>query len=190
MYHSHLRIRTYKRCYITSIDSNEPYRVIFKKNNVILGVHKILNYQENILSHVSKNDTVKVHYTGKTDDGVIFDSSRDREPLQFTMGQGQLIPGFENAVEGLKTGESTTVRIPADEAYGEVREEMIVDISRAQIPPDINPEVGMVLQMQQPNGMPLNVTVKNVSEESVTLDANHPLAGQALTFDIEIVEIV
>ena len=164
--------------------------MIFSNISFILGFNQILNYQENILSQVNKNDTVKVHYTGKTDDGVVFDSSREREPLQFTMGQGQLIPGFENAVEGLKVGESTTVRIPADEAYGEVREDMIVDISRAQIPPDIDPEVGMVLQMQQPNGMPLNVTVKNVSDESVTLDANHPLAGQALTFDIEIVEIV
>lgn len=142
------------------------------------------------MSQVKNTDTVKVHYTGKTDDGVVFDSSRDREPLEFTMGQGQLIPGFEKAVEGLLVGESTSVRIPSDEAYGEVREDMIVDISRAQIPPDIQPEVGMVLQMQQPNGMPLNVTVKEVTDETVKLDANHPLAGQALTFDIELVEIV
>jgi peptidylprolyl isomerase len=106
------------------------------------------------------------------------------------MGQGQLIPGFEKAVEGMKVGDATTVRIPADEAYGEKREDMVVDISRQQIPPDISPEIGMVLQMQQPNGMPLNVTVTNVSDDSVTLDANHPLAGQALTFEIELVEIV
>ena len=142
------------------------------------------------MSQVTKTDTVRVHYTGTTDDGVVFDSSREREPLEFTMGQGQLIPGFENAVEGLKVGESTKVRIPSEEAYGEVREDMVVDINRSQIPPDITPEIGMVLQMQQPNGAPLNVTIREVSEESVKLDANHPLAGQALTFDIELMEIV
>ena len=142
------------------------------------------------MSQVTKTNTVRVHYTGTTDDGVVFDSSREREPLEFTMGQGQLIPGFENAVEGMKVGESTKVRIPSDEAYGEVREDMIVDINRSQIPPDISPEVGMVLQMQQPNGSPLNVTIREVTDDSVKLDANHPLAGQALTFDIELVEIV
>jgi peptidylprolyl isomerase len=151
----------------------------------------ILNLKQDIiLSTVNKTDTVKVHYTGKTDDGVVFDSSREREPLQFTMGQGQLIPGFENAVEGMKTGETTTVRIPSEEAYGEVKPEMMVDIERKQIPPDIKPELGMVLQMQQPNGQPMNVTVKGVTDTHVTLDANHPLAGEALTFDIELVEIL
>jgi peptidylprolyl isomerase len=141
------------------------------------------------LSQATKTDTVKVHYTGTTDDGVVFDSSREREPLEFTMGQGQLIPGFENAVEGMKVGDSAKVRIPSEEAYGEVRDDMVVDINRSQIPPDINPEVGMVLQMQQPDGSPLNVTIREVNDDSVKLDANHPLAGQALTFDIELVEI-
>ncbi len=142
------------------------------------------------MSQATKTDTVKVHYTGTTDDGVVFDSSREREPLEFTMGQGQLIPGFENAVEGMKVGDSAKVRIPSEEAYGEVRDDMVVDINRSQIPPDINPEVGMVLQMQQPDGSPLNVTIREVNDDSVKLDANHPLAGQALTFDIELVEIV
>ncbi len=141
------------------------------------------------MSQATKTDTVKVHYTGTTDDGVVFDSSREREPLEFTMGQGQLIPGFENAVEGMKVGDSAKVRIPSEEAYGEVRDDMVVDINRSQIPPDINPEVGMVLQMQQPDGSPLNVTIREVNDDSVKLDANHPLAGQALTFDIELVEI-
>jgi peptidylprolyl isomerase len=151
----------------------------------------ILNQKRDIiLSTVNKSDTVKVHYTGKTDDGVVFDSSREREPLQFTMGQGQLIPGFENAVEGMKVGDSTTVKIPMEEAYGDVRPEMMVDIERKQIPPDINPEIGMVLQMQQPDGQPMNVTIKGVTDTHVTLDANHPLAGEALTFDIELVEIL
>ena len=143
------------------------------------------------MSQVKQDDTVKVHYTGKLTDGQVFDSSVERgEPLEFTLGQGQLIPGFENAVEGMKVGDSTKVRIPSDEAYGEVREDMVVDINRSQIPPDINPEVGMVLQMQQPNGSPLNVTIREVTDDSVKLDANHPLAGQALTFDIELLEIV
>ena len=142
------------------------------------------------MSQATKTDTVKVHYTGTTDDGVVFDSSREREPLEFTMGQGQLIPGFENAVEGMKVGDSAKVRIPSEEAYGEVRDDMVVDINRSQIPPDINPEVGMVLQMQQPDGSPLNVTIREVNDDSVKLDANHHLAGQALTFDIELVEIV
>lgn len=142
------------------------------------------------MSKVTNTDTVKVHYTGKTDDGTVFDSSVERKPLQFTMGQGQLIPGFEKAVEGLAVGESTNVRIPADEAYGDVRPDMVVDIEKNQIPPDINPELGMQLQIQQPNGQPLGVTVKAITETHVTLDANHPLAGEALTFDIELVEIV
>lgn len=141
------------------------------------------------MSTVKSTDTVRVHYTGTTDDGVTFDSSREREPLEFTMGQGQLIPGFEKAVEGMTVGDSTTVRIPADEAYGEVREEMVVDVERSKFPEDITPEVGLQLQIQQPNGQPMPVVVKAVNETHVTLDANHPLAGQALNFDIELVEI-
>lgn len=144
-----------------------------------------------ILSTVKENDTVRVHYTGTTDDGATFDSSRDRnEPLEFTMGMGQLIPGFEKAVAGMKVGDSTKIRIPAEEAYGEAREEMIVEVERSKFPSDITPEVGMQLQVQQPNGQPMPVAVKAVTETHVTLDANHPLAGQALNFDIELVEIV
>lgn len=142
------------------------------------------------MSIVTNTDTVRVHYTGTLNDGTIFDSSRQREPLEFTMGQGQLIPGFEKAVEGMQVGDSATVTIPADEAYGDVREDMVVEVARTQFPPDIEPEVGMQLQVQQPNGMPMGVTVREVSELTVTLDANHPLAGQTLTFDIELVEIL
>jgi peptidylprolyl isomerase len=141
------------------------------------------------LSTIKATDTVKVHYTGTLDDGNTFDSSRGREPLEFTMGQGQLIPGFEKAIEGLKVGDNTQVRIPADQAYGEAREDMVVDVEKERFPADITPEIGMQLQLNQPNGQPMPVTVKAVSETHVTLDANHPLAGQALNFDIEIVEI-
>ena len=141
------------------------------------------------MSTVKATDTVKVHYTGTLDDGNTFDSSRGREPLEFTMGQGQLIPGFEKAVEGLKVGDSTQVRIPADQAYGDVREDMIVEIEKDRFPEDIAPEIGMQLQINQPNGQPMPVTVRAVGDTHVTLDANHPLAGQALKFDIEIMEI-
>jgi peptidylprolyl isomerase len=141
------------------------------------------------LSTVKANDTVKVHYTGTLDDGNTFDSSRGREPLEFTLGQGQLIAGFEKAVEGLKVGDSTQVRIPADQAYGDVREDMIVEVEKARFPDDITPEIGMQLQINQPNGQPMPVLVKEVGETHIKLDANHPLAGQALNFDIEIMEI-
>lgn len=142
------------------------------------------------MSTVKNTDTVRVHYTGTTDDGVTFDSSRERdEPLEFTMGQGQLIPGFEKAVEGMSVGDTAKVNIPAEEAYGPVREDMIVEVERSRFPEDISPEIGQQLQIQQPNGQPMPVVVKEVNETQVTLDANHPLAGQALTFDIELVEI-
>ncbi|MCH8496550.1 MAG: peptidylprolyl isomerase [Balneolales bacterium] len=142
------------------------------------------------MSTVKNTDTVRVHYTGTTDDGVTFDSSRERdEPLEFTMGQGQLIPGFEKAVEGMSVGDTAKVNIPAEEAYGPVREDMVVEVERARFPEDITPEIGQQLQIQQPNGQPMPVVVKAVNDTQVTLDANHPLAGQALTFDIELVEI-
>ena len=134
-------------------------------------------------------DTVKVHYTGKLEDGTVFDTSIERDPLQFTIGEGQLIPGFEQAVVGMSPGESKTVEIPADEAYGPYREEMVLVVDRDQLPPDLQPEVGQQLQMRQEDGQIILVTVIDVSESSVTLDANHPLAGQDLTFDIQLVEI-
>ncbi len=133
-------------------------------------------------------DTVKVHYTGKLEDGTVFDSSIEREPLQFTIGEGQLIPGFEQAVVGMSPGESKTVEIPADEAYP-YREEMVLVVDRDQLPEDLQPEVGQQLQMRQPDGQTILVKVIDVSELSVTLDANHPLAGKDLTFDIQLVEI-
>lgn len=136
-----------------------------------------------------QGDTVKVHYTGKLGDGTIFDSSLDRAPLQFTIGAGDIIPGFETAVLGMNPGESKTQVIPTDQAYGPHLEEMVVTIDRQQIPPEIQPEVGQQLQIQQPDGQVLPVVITDVSMASVTLDANHPLAGEDLTFDIQLVEI-
>lgn len=129
-------------------------------------------------------DTVKVHYTGKLADGTVFDSSVGSEPYEFTLGQGQTISGFEQAVIGMKVGETKTVTIPVDEAYGPRRDDLIVESGRDRLSPDINPEVGMQLTSGQGT-----VTIIEVSETTVKIDANHPLAGQDLTFDIELVEI-
>jgi FKBP-type peptidyl-prolyl cis-trans isomerase 2 len=134
-------------------------------------------------------DTVKIHYTGRLEDGTVFDSSSDREPLEFTINQGQVIPGFEEAVLGMTPGESKTEKIPMDQAYGPHREEMVLEVSREQIPPDLNPEVGQQLQIQQANGQSVPVFVTDVTDAQITLDANHPLAGEDLTFDIQLVEI-
>lgn len=135
-------------------------------------------------------DTVKIHYTGKLDDGTVFDSSINRDPLEFTLDQGQVIPGFEQAVVGMSPGESKTQKIPVDQAYGPYREDMVIQVSKEMLPPDLQPEVGQQLQVQQPTGQAIPVIVTDVSNGQVTLDANHPLAGENLTFDIELVEIV
>lgn len=141
------------------------------------------------MSKVKEGDTVKVHYTGTLKNGEIFDSSVEKEPLEFTLGQGQLIPGFEKAVTGLEIGESTTVNIPSDEAYGEEREDLIISVPKDQLPADIAPEIGMQLQVNQQNGQPVPVRIVDISDENLTLDANHPLAGEDLTFEIKLVEV-
>src|SRR5690625_6759122 len=144
---------------------------------------------KNILSKVKKGDTVKVHYTGTLKNGEIFDSSQNKEPLEFTMGQGQLIPGFEKAVENLEVGESTTVNIPSEEAYGKLRDELISSVPKNQLPADITPELGMQLQVNQENGQPVPVRIVEITDENLTLDANHPLAGEDLTFEIKLIEV-
>ncbi|MFQ6007409.1 MAG: peptidylprolyl isomerase [Candidatus Zixiibacteriota bacterium] len=134
-------------------------------------------------------DTVKVHYTGKLEDGSVFDSSRDREPFELTIGSGMTIPGFENGIVGMAVGDTITITIPPEEAYGPRREDLVSTISRDQIPPNITPEVGQQLQMQHPSGNIINVTITDVMPDSVTFDANHPLAGKTLIFEIELMEI-
>ncbi|HEX7243101.1 MAG TPA: peptidylprolyl isomerase [Longimicrobiaceae bacterium] len=141
------------------------------------------------MAQARSGDTVRVHYTGRLDDGSTFDSSQGREPLEFTLGEGQVIPGFEDGVEGMSPGEEKTVTIPADQAYGARRDEMMLVVDRAQFPDHIRPEVGQQLQMSQ-DGQVAVVTIVDVDDESVTLDANHPLAGEDLTFDLRLVEIV
>ncbi|MFD2532395.1 FKBP-type peptidyl-prolyl cis-trans isomerase [Gracilimonas halophila] len=142
------------------------------------------------MSKVKDGDTVKVHYTGKLEDGSVFDSSVERDPLEITLGEGKLIPGFEKAVVGLEVGDKTTASIESADAYGERREDLELSIERNQLPEDIEPQVGMQLQLNQPNGQPVPVQITKVEEENIMIDANHPLAGKDLTFDIELVDIV
>ena len=135
-------------------------------------------------------DSVKIHYTGTLEDGTTFDSSAGRDPLEFTLGGGQVIVGFDEAVTGMEPGEKKNVTIPADKAYGQRNEEMVITAPRDQVPPEINPEVGQQLQMAGPDKQMLVVQVAEVTDEHIILDANPPLAGKDLIFDIELVSIV
>lgn len=141
------------------------------------------------MSQAKNGDKVAVHYTGKLSDGTIFDSSSGREPLSFTLGSGQVIPGFEEAALGMQAGESKTVTIPEEKAYGSYDAEKIINFPADRIPQDVQPEVGMQLQLQGQDGQPIIVRVTEITEEHVKLDANPPLAGKDLTFDIELVTI-
>ena len=136
------------------------------------------------------SDTVRVHYTGRLEDGTVFDSSLQREPLEFTLGEGQVIPGFETGVMGMAPGESKTIEIDAENAYGPYRDDMLLAVDRGQFPENIEPAVGQRLQIRQPDGETMLVTVSEVGDSQVTLDANHPLAGKSLIFDVQLVEIV
>ncbi len=138
---------------------------------------------------VKENDQVSVHYTGTLDNGEVFDSSKGREPLAFVVGAGQMIAGFDEAVEGMKLNEVKKVRMEASQAYGEVNEDMIQKIDRKQLPEELKPAVGQQLVSQSPDGHEMVVTVTASDEDSITIDANHPLAGKALTFEIELVSI-
>ena len=140
-------------------------------------------------AQAKNGDTVQVKYTGKLADGTVFDSSVGREPLEFTLGEGQVIPGFEKAVFGMKVGEKKTVTIPADEAYGPHFDDMVVEVPREKLPEDITPEVGQQLGVKRTDGGTSIVTIISVSDNAVTIDANHPLAGKDLTFEIELVKI-
>lgn len=140
------------------------------------------------MTQAKSGDTVKVHYTGTLDDGTEFDSSAGREPLEVTLGTGQVIPGFEQALEGMAVGDKKTVHIPVEDAYGEAHAELVQEIPRDQIPAEIELEMGLQLQAEGPNG-PFVVVVTDLAEETVTLDGNHPLAGKALNFDLELTEI-
>lgn len=146
-------------------------------------------FENNIMSLVKQNDTVKVHYTGKLKDGQIFDTSEGKEPIEFTLGQGQLIPGFEKGLLDMKVNEKKTITIPKEEAYGEPREELVQEVAKDQLPEEIKPEVGMGLVSKTPDGREMNLVVAEIKEETIVVDGNHPLAGKDLVFDLEVVEI-
>ena len=142
------------------------------------------------MAQAKSGDSVKIHYTGKLDDGSVFDSSQDKDPLQFTLGSSQVIPGFEQAVDGMKVGDFKTVNIPADQAYGPHSEEMVQKVERDRFPENSQPQVGQQFQVGTDDGGTNILTIINVAEDSITLDGNHPLAGKDLTFDIQLVEIL
>ncbi|MGY8942510.1 MAG: FKBP-type peptidyl-prolyl cis-trans isomerase [Flavobacteriales bacterium] len=139
---------------------------------------------------VTVNSTVKVHYTGKLADGEVFDTSDGKEPIEFTLGQGQLIPGFEKGLIDMKLNEKKTINMTKDDAYGEVNETLIQEVKKTDLPQDMEPKVGMGLVSKSPDGQEINLMVVEVKEETIVIDGNHPLAGRDLIFDLEVVEII
>ena len=142
------------------------------------------------MTQAQTGQTVRVHYTGKFDDGSVFDSSQGRDPLEFPLGAGQVIPGFEDAIVGMSIGDKKTVNIPCDNAYGPHHPEMIDEVERSAIPAEIDLQVGGQLQAMGPDNQPVLLTIVALSDSHATMDANHPLAGKDLTFELELVEIV
>jgi FKBP-type peptidyl-prolyl cis-trans isomerase 2 len=141
------------------------------------------------MSAAKSGDTVKVHYTGTLNDGSEFDSSRERDPLEFTIDSGQVIAGFNEAVTGMSVGDSKSVTIPANQAYGEHNPEMVQEVPRSAIPSDIDLHQGMILSARNPEGRNLNFKVVEFNDEKVTVDGNHPLAGEDLNFELKLMEI-
>lgn len=141
------------------------------------------------MGKAKEGDTVKVHYTGKLANGEVFDSSEGRQPLEFTIGNGSLIPGFEKGVVGMDVGDTKTIEISPEEGYGERRDELVVEVNKNDFPDTVTPALGQRLQIRQQGSDPIVVTITELKEETVTLDANHPLAGYTLFFDVELVSV-
>ncbi len=141
------------------------------------------------MAQAKRGDSVKINFTGKLENGSVFANTADSEPLEFKLGEGRIIPGIENAVEGMNVGESKSVKVPPAQAYGQRREELVEKVGRDKFPKDIEPKVGQKFEIPQQQGQPMVVRVVDVSEQTVTLDGNHPLAGEDLTFDLELLEI-
>lgn len=142
------------------------------------------------MAGAKNGDKVRVHYTGSTEDGTVFDSSKDREPLEFTLGETGIIPGFQEIIVGMNPGDTKTDTIPPEKAYGPHREEMVLDVERDKLPQDLELEVGQHLQLSRSDGQVIPVHVTQLDDASVTIDANHPLAGKDLTFEVDLLEIV
>ena len=142
------------------------------------------------MSKAKSGDTVKLHYTGKLEDGKVFDTSRERDPLEFTIGSGNIMPGIEEGVIGMETGDTKAIEIPAEEAFGVRRKELVVEVEKNEFPSYITPTVGQRLQIQQKDKDPIIVIITDVNEDTITLDANHPLAGYTLFFEVELLEIL
>lgn len=142
------------------------------------------------MNQAAAGDTVRIHYTGTLTDGTQFDSSSGGEPLEFKLGGGEVIPGFDSAVNGMSAGDTKTVAIPPEEAYGVRHEQLVQEVPRSALPDEVTPTVGMQLQSQSPDGQLMLLVITEVTDDTITVDGNHPLAGQTLNFDIELVEIV
>lgn len=141
------------------------------------------------MDKAKQGDCVKVHYKGSLDNGDVFDTSQDREPLEFTIGEGRVLAGFEDAVIGMIPGEEKSIKIPTTEAYGPRREDMVAVFNSGQFPEDLAPAIGQILQLKRDDGMLIQAMVTDITGDQVTLDANHPLAGKDLNFDLKLVEI-
>lgn len=142
------------------------------------------------MAQAKAGDKVRVHYKGQLSDGTIFDSSLEREPIEFILGQDTVIPGFEDAVIGMEAGESKGVSIPPEEGFGEYSEDLVVNIEKTILPPEINPELGMQLEVSSEEETPRVFTIADIAEDSITLDGNHPLAGKEIAFKITLLEIL
>jgi len=142
------------------------------------------------MSQAKDGDKVKVHYTGKLENGEVFDSSKDRQPLEFEIGGGNVMPGVEKGIIGMEIGDTKSIQIPPEDAFGPWRRELLVDLKRNEFPENMNLTVGQKLQMRHMDGDPLSLIITDVNEDTVTLDANHPLAGKTLVFDVELIGIV
>jgi FKBP-type peptidyl-prolyl cis-trans isomerase 2 len=153
-------------------------------------VTKNIKNKKLVMQKAKSGDKVKVHYHGRLTDGSTFDSSTGREPLEFELGSGMVIKGFDDGIEGMAIGEKKTINIPVEEAYGPKDPNMLIEYPAANFPPELKPEIGMQLNMTNAGGQVIPVIITEVKEELVVLDANHPLAGQPLIFDLELVEIV
>jgi len=141
------------------------------------------------MSKTKNGDTIRIHYEGKLEDGKIFDNSKERQPLEFIVGNGDVMPGIEKGVIGMETGDTKTIEIPPEEAFGLWRKDLVIEVPKSDLPDQMTPTLGRRIQMRQPDGGHINLIITDVNEDTITLDANHPLAGHTLTFDLELVEI-